>query len=94
MPSTGSPGIGPEVWVAKLNELGHPASVDRAGTDECSIEIVTIRVRGFALYEGPFLEAIHFEFHASDDSDAFSVIQSVSESLGWELHPYEDDDEN
>lgn len=81
-----------EDWVSRLSEVGGPVVVTRESVSASWIEIASLRLRGYAVIEGPRLEAINFELHASDPDPALRVIEAVSKELGWEVLPDDPDD--
>ncbi|MHC5539883.1 hypothetical protein ACYOEI_16815 [Singulisphaera rosea] len=80
-----------EDWVSRLSEVGGPVVVTRESVGASWIEIASLRLRGYAVIEGPRLEAINFELTALDPDPALRVIEAVSKDLGWEVHPDEPD---
>ena len=94
LPASGSPPIGPEIWVSKLGEAGYPATLECDGHQSSSIEVASLRVRGYLVFDGLFLEAIHFELHDPANPAPLGVIESIVASVGWELHQYDADDED
>lgn len=77
-------------WVAQLVAQGQPAVLARESSSVAWLEIAPLRLRGYAVLEGPHVTAIHFELSAPDPSRALETLEIAIKALGWELH---DDDE-
>ena len=80
-----------EVWTSKFAELGHPATVSDKTSNSAWIEVTSMRLRGFAVLEQGLVEAINFEIHHPNPAAAITLLESVTKSLGWELHQDDDD---
>src|SRR6478609_3071361 len=90
---TDTPPIGLEAWIARLEACGHRPTIDRDGTDGTWLEIAPLRIRGYAIFEGAFVDAINFELHAPDPEPALEWLKSAADGIGWELYPEDDEDE-
>ncbi len=81
-------------WVAAFETLNLAPEVQREDDDGIWIELGSLRTRGYAVIEGGLATAVNFEIHATDPTEARSVLEQAASSLGWELHEEDDDDED
>lgn len=80
-------------WVVQLSERVDRVEVSRESTTVAWLEIGSLRLRGYAVLEGQYVEAINFELHAPDPAPAALVVEAAAQALGWEVHPDDPDDE-
>ena|SRR5947209_5559021 len=80
-------------WAAQLAAQGAPARIVREAAGATWLEVAALRLRGFAVIEGPHVSAINFELAAPDPGPATQAIETAARALGWEVHPDEPDDE-
>ena len=85
LPPPGGSDVGVDGWIAAL---GHAARVVRG--DSTWLEVPSLQLRGFVVFEGDAVEAINFELA---DPDAWTFLESAATALGWELHPDDGEDD-
>lgn len=89
LPPPGSTGTGIDAWASQFSDSGHPARVDRH--EFTWIEVPSLKLRGFVVFEGDAVEAINFEL---SDPSALASLESTATALGWELHPDDGEDDD
>lgn len=80
-------------WADALAALGHQPTIGREH-DDTWLEVAPLRLRGYVATEGQSVEAINFELHAQDTEPASRILAAAAQSLGWELHPDEPEEDN
>jgi len=81
-------------WAAALKAAaGHAPTIDRLGPDEAWLELAPLRLRGYAVIDGNLVSAINFELHGPNLETTLGFLESAAQSLGWEVHPDDDEDE-
>jgi hypothetical protein len=83
-------------WVTRLTEVAGPVAVQRESHEATWLEVGALRFRGYVVLEGRRVEAINFELNDPDPAPATRIIEAAAQSLGWEVHldePDEDEDE-
>src|SRR5262245_60521769 len=84
-----------EEWTTQLGEqAGGRVAGHREPATESWLELSTRRLRGYAVLEGPHVEAINFELSDPDPAPATRAVEAAAAALGWEIHPDEDEDED
>src|SRR4051812_5147973 len=81
-------------WAGQLAALGHPPAVVRESGSVAWLEVAALRVRGYAVIEGPHVTAINFELSDPDPGPASRLVQAAAAALGWEVHEDEDEEES
>jgi hypothetical protein len=81
-----------DAWVARLTTPGASVVVARESSDVSWLEVAPLRLRGYAMLAGPFVEAINFELSAPDPAPAAHAVVAAAEALGWEVHRDDDAD--
>lgn len=94
LPSSDAAPLPLEAWTDLLGSLGHPATVSRGDDGAAWIEVSPLRLRGYILMEGDFVEAINFDLHAPDPTPALALIEAAANRLGWEIHDETDDEDD
>ena len=92
IPASGTAPSSLETWKDALKGLGHETRVAKEAGDSW-LDIPSIRVRGFLVFEGEFVEAINFEIQDSNAQSALETLATTASAIGWELHDEPDDDE-
>ncbi len=82
-----------EDWRDALAAQGH-VPVVRRGDGETWLDVEPLRLRGYVALEGAGVEAVNFELHDPDPIPATAVIDAAAQSLGWEVHPDEPEEDD
>ncbi|MDR3634629.1 MAG: hypothetical protein P4L84_12560 [Isosphaeraceae bacterium] len=91
VPAWNTPPSTLDAWTEALRAQGVAVNVER-DPPGAWLEVASLRLRGYALSEGLKVEAINFELSDTDSGPATRLLEAVAASLGWEIHPDEDDE--
>ncbi len=80
-------------WVERFNALGYAPEIEPDLPEGAWLSVGSLRLRGYAVLEGRLVTAINFEIHAPDPAPTTRVLEETARSLGWEIHP-EDEEED
>jgi len=94
LPGWKTPPTSLEAWTGAIAALGHRVETERESTGASWIEVPSVRVRGYVLMQGQFVEAINFETSAADPAPVLDLIGQAAAALGWELHDDDGEDED
>jgi predicted amidohydrolase YtcJ len=93
IPEFGASPVELEAWRLALEAAAPPVAV-RVDHGETSFVLTRLEARGLVSIERGAVDAILFEFDASDPTAAIATIQQVALRLGYELHDEDEDDED
>ncbi len=80
-------------WESALVALGHPCELTPAQSDGMLLVIPTLGIEAFAEIEAEFVTAIDFAIKPARSDEALAVLRTIAQTLGWELHASEAEEE-